>query len=327
MDTTMEPVRLTWSPSAQAVYGLLQYTDKKNLYSLADIMFITNSAFMINIHPESVSSAGPTMFGPSHMMGKGLLAMGFDFSESFAFIPATPEQLEQYTKFVQNSVDRGLPVIGWDLFCPEFGIIYGYDHEKQELYARDAKKDGVIAYCDINNRRYTCIHAMAIVASTLADPLNTLEDSLQRAIDFMDETNLDLSPGYRHGVNGYDAWIQAFTTRQIDIPGNEYNLAVVADGRKFAAQFFEGFQNSIFGQTSLGSELALLATEAALYYNQVAEALALMQLIFPYPNGGEPNDPFEAEQAIKYLVQARGAETKGLVVMKQMLDLLVNRKK
>ena len=59
-----------------------------------------------------------------------------------------------------------------------------------------------------------CIHAMAIVASTSVDPLNTLEDSLRRAIDFMDKNNRDLSPGYRHGVNGYDAWIQAFTTRK-----------------------------------------------------------------------------------------------------------------
>ena len=77
MDTTMEPVRLTWSPSAQAVYGLLQYTDKKNLYSLADIMFITNSAFMINIHPESVSGAGPTMFSPLPYDGERVIGYGF----------------------------------------------------------------------------------------------------------------------------------------------------------------------------------------------------------------------------------------------------------
>jgi hypothetical protein len=319
---TIEPVRLTWSPSAQAVFGLLQYTDKKELYSLADIMFITNSAFMINIHPVTVYGAGPTLFSPFHLMGSGLLAMGFDIGVCFSEIPATPEQLEVYVNFVKNSVDKGLPVIGWDLFCPEFGIIYGYDHDKQELYARDAERDGIIPYSEINNRRFTCIHATAILDSNPVDPMDTFHDSLLRAIQFSDETNRPLSSDYRHGIPGYDAWIQAFTTKHIDIPENAYNLAVVADGRAFAAQFFKNFPNSIFGQTPLGSILAPYAAEAALYYRQTSDTLAQLLPRFPFPHGGEPNDPQEAELAIQLLIKAKSEETNGVTIMKKMLDVM-----
>jgi hypothetical protein len=307
------------------VYGLLQYTDKKELYSLADVMFITGNAFMINVHPVTVFAAGPTLFSPFQLTGKGLLATGFDIAESFYRIPASPEQLERYVQFVKESVDRGLPVIGWDLFCPEFGLIYGYDHHKQLLYARDAEKDGVIPFGEINNRRFTCIHATAILASAPVDPLDTLIDSLRRALQFSNETNRHASSEYRHGLPGYDAWIEAFTTRCIDIPSHAYNLAVSLDGRTFAAQFFSGFPDTVFGKTPLGAELAPLAAEAALHYRETADALAELAERFPFPRGGEPNDREEAEWAIPRLIRAREAETKGVAVMQRMLDLLEER--
>ncbi|QGQ94217.1 hypothetical protein EHS13_04505 [Paenibacillus psychroresistens] len=327
MSKIPEAVRLTRSPTAQAVFGLIPYTDKKEVYSLADIMMITNSAFMINIHPETVDAAGPTLFSPTQLMGDGLMAMGFDIGESYYEIPATPEQLEQYVKFIKDSIDRGLPVIGWDLFCPEFGIIYGYDDEKQELYARDAEKDGIIAYSEINNRRYSSIHAMAVLNSSSVDPLDTLEDSLQRAVHFLDEKNHQPSSQYHHGIAGYDAWMQAFMTRHIHIPENAYNLAVVTDGRKFAAQFFGNFSESIFSQTSLGSQLAPLALEAAAHYSVIAETLSELLLRFPFPQGGEPNNQQEAEHAIKLLNKVKTSEINGLAVMSQMLELVLNRKR
>ncbi|MCD9022633.1 hypothetical protein [Cohnella silvisoli] len=327
MQKASEPVRLTWSPSAQAVYGLLQYTNKKHFYSLADVMFITNSSFMINIHPVTVFGAGPTLFSPYHLMGKGLLAMGFDIGECFYEIPATPEQLEVYVQFVKESVDRGLPVIGWDLFCPEFGLIYGYDHQKQLLHARDAEKVGQIPFSEINNRRFTCIQATAIYASTHVDPLDTLEDSLRRAVAFSLETDRNPSSEYRHGLPGYDAWIEAFKNRGIDIPENAYNLSVTGDGRMFAAQFFSSFSDTVFGRASLDLELTPLASEAARHYRDTADALSELISRFPFPHGGEPNDPNEAEWAIPRLIRARDSEAKGIAVMQQMLDKLLQRKR
>ncbi len=75
--------------------------------------------------------------------------------------------------------------------------------------------------------------------------------------------------------------------------------------------------DSIFEQTPLGSILAPYAAEAALYYRQTADTLAQLLPRFPFPHGGEPNDPQEAELAIRLLIKAKSEETNGVTVLKK----------
>ncbi|MBO9610520.1 MAG: hypothetical protein J7639_31495 [Paenibacillaceae bacterium] len=104
---------------------------------MADVMGYSGDAFRITIDRETVNPAAPTVYSPYDLMGRTFILFGFKVEQVGIPTPATPEQLESFISFIQTSIDKGVPVTGWDLFIPEFGIIYGYDHEKQVLYARE----------------------------------------------------------------------------------------------------------------------------------------------------------------------------------------------
>lgn len=317
------PALLTWTQAAQTVFGILQYTDKKGMFSIEDVMGFSGHAFRITIHRETVNPAAPTVYSPFDLMGRTFQLFGFKVEQIGIPTPASPEKLEEFITFVQSSIDKGMPVTGWDLFVPECGIIYGYDHDKQVLYARDVEKDGTIAYSEINNRRYHFLHAMAISDSQPVEMMSVLRESLKRTIAFSkgEFQKPDHEP-YRNGLAGFDAWIEAFTNKKIDVLGNSYNLAIIADAREFAVKFLRGFKQKWMGTTELEQQLLKLADEAADYYQQVAEPLIEMRAMFPFPQSGEPNDPVQAMRAIELLKLAKAAEEKGIDVMERILDLL-----
>lgn len=315
---------LTWTQAAQTVYGLLQYTDKKDQFNLADVMGLSGHAFRITIDRETVSPAGPTVYSPFDLMGRPLGLFGCKVKQIFFPVPATPEQLEQFVAFVQESVDRGMPVTGWDIFIPEFGIIYGYDHEKQLLYVRDVEKDGTIAYSELNNRRYNVLHSMTITESEPVQFMPVLIESLKQSIAFYrGKLQKPEHEPFRNGLEAYEAWMEAFAGKHINIVGNAYNLAVVADAREFAVKFFGGFRQKWPGETSLERDIVALADEAAAHFEQAASALGAMRAMFPFPHGGEPNDPNEADAAIRLLKQTKTAEEQAVSVMERMLDRLL----
>jgi len=317
------PVLLTWTQAAQTVYGILRYTDKKDMFSIADVMGYSGHAFRITIDRQTVNPAAPTVYSPYDLMGRAFELFGFKVEEVGFPAPATPEQLEQFISFVQASIDKGLPVTGWDLFIPEFGIIYGYDHERQELYARDVEKDGAVAYSELNNRRYNFLHAMAISDSRPVEHLSILRQSLKRSIAFSkgELQKPDHEP-FRNGLAGYDAWIEAFGNGKIDVVGNAYNLAIIADAREFAVKFLGGFRDKWKEPTALEQRLIALAAEAAMHYGEVANALGRMRSMFPFPHGGEPNDPEQADRAIGLIRTAKAAEIRGIEVLERMLEEL-----
>lgn len=316
------PLLLTWTQAAQAIYGLLQYTDQKGRFTLTDVMGYSGHAFRINIHRETVSAAGPTLFSPDQLLSDGLRILGFHSTSVFYRTPATPEQIEHFVRTVQDSIDRGLPAIGWDLFVPEFGLIYGYDHERQVISARDAHKDDTIAYNELNDRQYGSLLAYIVTDSFAVEPVSMLRQALENAVRFARGVAQQPDSPFRHGLEGYDAWIEAFTTRRINIPENAYNLAVVTDAREFAVKFFRSFPAKWPGEKPLERDLRALADQAASHYADVASALSQMRLRFPFPHGGEPNAPGEAEVAVPLLRQAKAAEEQGVQVLEQMLERL-----
>src|SRR5690606_38586247 len=110
------------------------YTDKKN-YTLVDVMGITGHAFRINIDPKRIDVSGPTMFPGGYIIRRNLCNLGFISNLSDTDKPFTPAKVEQVFALIQQSIDRGIPAIAFDLFIPEFGLIYGYDDEQQLFHA------------------------------------------------------------------------------------------------------------------------------------------------------------------------------------------------
>ncbi|MFC5467486.1 hypothetical protein ACFPPD_02070 [Cohnella suwonensis] len=65
-----------------------------------------------------------------------------------------------------------------------------------------------------------------------------------------------------------------------------------------------------------------MAEEAAVHYDKVAEAFIEFQQLFPFPQGGEPNDPANAEEAIRLLEQAKVDEASRVAVLERMREEL-----
>ncbi|GAA0371291.1 hypothetical protein [Bacillus horti] len=312
----------TWTSAAQCMYAVLQYTDRLDL-SLAEVMGFTSHAFRINIHPETVSPAGPTMFDPYQLVAKGLYTLGVHSITASRETPLPPASLEKTIKIIQRGIDGGFPVIGWDLFIPEFGLIYGYDHEKQLLFAKDVDKDGEIPYNKFDQRPNNHMYITVINDVRPRHLVHMLKDGLRTSIDhLLNQSCSWSSPEYKHGLAGYEAWLHAFKGEQIDPFGNAYNAEVVADARKFAHQFFNQLAQKWSAESPLDLRIIDLFQQAEQVYSDVATEMAKLQALFPFPQGGNPEDPKSRSKAVEYLEHAFKAEKIGVKILESLYQSL-----
>ncbi|MBP1993765.1 hypothetical protein [Paenibacillus eucommiae] len=312
----------TWTSAAAAIHAATTYTDKSH-YSLVDIMGITGHAFRINIDPERIDVAGPTMFPGGYLIRRNLCNLGFISNLSDAEKPFTPDIVEKYMALIQQTVDRGIPAITFDLFIPEFGLIYGYDDEKQLFHAKDVSKEGTISYnAFVENRNMLWV--TTIHESLPHSKYETLRMALDMIVDHARgrEWQHIFEGKYLIGLAGYDAWIACMELREADPFGNAYNTAVISDAREFAVQFLRELVIRWNGTNVIERTVRKIAAEAAVHYEKTAAALTEMRSLFPFPQGGHPGDLDVAERAIDLLRKAREAETLGVEELERLLDFM-----
>ncbi|MFC0216417.1 hypothetical protein ACFFK0_28880 [Paenibacillus chartarius] len=312
----------TFTTAAGAIYGAVQYTDKRHL-SLVDVMGFTGHAFRINIDPKEVNIAGPTSFPGGYILRRNLCNLGFISCLADAMTPIPPDKLERTIELVQQSIDRGVPAIAWDLFIPEFGLIYGYDDDKQVFYAKDVSKDGELSYAKFADGKGI------VFVTTISESLpHSKYEMLRMALDMIvdhargREWTHVFKDRYVHGLAGYDAWIGVMERRAADEYGNAYNTEVVSDAREFAAQFLRELVVRWNGDNVVERTVRKLAAEAAEHYGVVAGALVELRGMFPFPQGGSPKEPAVADRAVELLRRARDAETAGVAVLERLLGFM-----
>ncbi|CAG7652115.1 hypothetical protein PAESOLCIP111_06460 [Paenibacillus solanacearum] len=130
---------------------------------------------------------------------------------------------------------------------------------------------------------------------------------------------------YRNGLAGYDAWIEAFQKRNVEVFGNTLHGLYVHDQRMYAAEFMERIAIELQGEDEENQQLSSLAGQAARHYDKVSGCFGAFRNRFPFPKGGDPNDPEQAEAAIQLLTEARAEEGKGVGCLEKMLQILNNQ--
>lgn len=153
------PVKMEQTPStiASTIHAVLQHTNKSYL-SLTEVMGFTSHAFRINLRKKSIDTNSLYAFHGGQSLRRNLFALGFKPLNLCPPVKTiTPEMLHEIIHTIRTSVQRGLPVVGWDLFAKEFGLIYGFDDEQSILYAIDNHKDGTIPYDQLPKRRILCL--------------------------------------------------------------------------------------------------------------------------------------------------------------------------
>ncbi|SFB59888.1 hypothetical protein SAMN05216312_11641 [Cohnella sp. OV330] len=316
----------TWTTAAQAMANMIHYTDKK--LDLVDIMGYSGLAFMINIHEETVDITGPTAsFDWGSTFARGMNNLGFKckYVGTITSPPVAPtlEEIEAGLALAQKSIDRGIPVMAWDLFVPEFGVIYGYDDDAQTLRCKDVVKDDDLPYTKLGHGQIGELFVFGIESSFEANKNDSLRDALEMIIDHarVPITRLDGKP-FRNGIAGYHAWRKAFEAQTVEDLGNSYNSGVVSDAREYAAEFLRRVSADWKEVPVFGSELSELSLAASEHYQKAADALVKMREMFPMWQGGEPNKPEHAEIAISLLETAQVEEEQGVQKLEQMLAIM-----
>jgi hypothetical protein len=314
---------VTRTSAASAIYGAVRNTDKKEL-TLVDVMGITGHAFRMNIDPQMINAAGPTSFPGGYILRRNLCNLGFTSCLADAGSPILPEKVEHTIALVQESIDLGVPAIVYDLFIPEFGLIYGYDDELQVFHAKDVSKDGTLTYTQFADPKIGLLFVVTISESLPHSKYEMLRMALDMILDHARgrEWTHVFKDQFAIGLAGYDAWISVMERQGADEFGNAYNTAVISDAREYATQFLRDLARRWDGTNVVERTVRKQAADAAEHYAVVAEAFRQLRELFPFPQGGKPKDPETAEHAIKLLIQAKEAETKGVEVLEQLFDFM-----
>jgi RNA polymerase sigma factor (sigma-70 family) len=303
---------------AGAVYAVLPFIGH-NEYSLTEVMGLTSQAFRLTVEEECIDATGPTMYFWEPRFRDGLLNLGLDSEHSGdGGAPPTAFMLNKGIVHIRRSIMRGIPVIAWDLFTTEFGIIYGYDDEEQLLYADDTRAKKVIPYDRFGRGLSGGLFVLSITGESSIGDWDAVQNALDMAVR---HANAELTfVGYVCGISAYNCWKDAFRRRCVDPIGNAYTAEIASDARAHAAKFLRLLERKLTSNRC--SEAAAVAGEAAMRYEAISGALNEFSLLFPFPAGGLPNNPADAEAGISLLDQAMIAEEAGVKVLKRLGQLI-----
>lgn len=316
MDRLSLQVRLEPAPTtiAGALHAVLGHTDKDEL-SLSEVMGYTSHAFRINLRAKSIETDSIHSFHGGQALGLNLTALGF---KSLNLCPPvksiTPDILQDIIRTISGSIRRGSPVIGWDLFDKNFGVIYGFDDEKQVLYAKDGKTDGTIPYEQLPNRRILCL--AAVQESLHTNRLDMLKKALEAILDHARGRDGLSFPNVASGLQCYDTWMEALQAGdKISNKGNALNLHIVADARRHSVAFLNGLAEQF------EADIGRLAAAASGHYSRVVEQFEELERIYPYPVTKSSVSPRERKHlplVLELLGKAKEAERQGVAVLEEM---------
>ncbi|BFH62357.1 hypothetical protein PAJ34TS1_29490 [Paenibacillus azoreducens] len=332
----------SWCTAGSVLHGLVQATDQKQ--SLAMVMGLTGLAFRINVLPENVHIAGPTSFDFADIFTKGMRNLGLNVRIVNGLTPGIGENtnlmdeskkgpnamlkrdihqaLPKALDLIQQSLDRGYPVMAWDLCIPEFGILYGYDDEQKVLYFNECGRKDTLPYENLGRGVMEEIFVLA-VDSTFDLPFRErARGALEMILDHYHGRETKIPAEAVKGLAAYDAWIAAFRNKTVEPNGNAYNIVVIGESRKYAAQFLSELARSWDRSGEADTKAASLLMDASETYRGLGEAFDELHMLFPYPQGGEPNDKDGVTQAVSLLEKAKMLETQGARQLEDILQTL-----
>ena len=331
----------SWTSAATIMHKMITFTDRK--VSLPAVMGYSGHAFRINIIPEDVHIAGPTCFFFDHILSQGMKNLGFaaravvgikpamgpnaNLADSGLLTTAAKDKREihqalpEALELIHRSLDRGLPVLTWDTFIPEFGMIYGYDDEQRLLTVHECGKDDTVPYEHLGRGILEDLFVLGIEEQHAFDERSALRGALEMILDHYHGREVQCMNAIQ-GLNAYSVWIDAFRGGKIEPNGNAYNTVLLWDARRNAAAFLNEVSVTWTGETPHDVQVRELSRTAAATYAQMAGQLQELHQMFPFPMGGEPNDPASSERSIQILQSVHALEMQAVLTLEQIYKAL-----
>ncbi|MEK4276972.1 RNA polymerase sigma factor [Paenibacillus sp. FSL R7-0026] len=328
----------TWNSAAASIHEMLGYIGPSP--SLPMVLGMSGLSFRLTILPQDIHIAGPTAYNFKEVLTRGLQHMGYrshavEALASEAGLNANlvdPSMLEEKAKgkrllnprlvqalsLIRYSIHRGIPAVVWDLNIPEFGLIYGYDDAARTLYGTDFIKSGTIPYDHVGRGVNQEVFVLAAESDGMIREMN-LNAALTAVLAHYRGEDPYTLPNTVSGVAAYAVWREALEYRRVEPNGHAYNIAVLWDARRYASEFFKELSLQ-WAPTACYSSLIPFCLQAEELYRNMSQKLNTLAELFPFPEGGLPNEKLHADQAISILLEVEELERAAVVVIKALLE-------
>lgn len=142
---------------------------------------------------------------------------------------------------IKKSIDNGIPAVSWDIGIPEWGLITGYDDEKQKLTTLSVTgEEGEMDYLSLGKREIPILNVLTVTGTNNKSQDDIISDTLKLAkAHLKGEEWCD----NKKGLEAYPALI-SFLDCDFDpnISWNlEYYLGTYAALKYYAWKFFEKY--------------------------------------------------------------------------------------
>jgi len=313
--------RLSWKPMWVTHLGCMKgCSDYLGLEIPIDWLFGgTGHAIVINIH-ESLCPSGPTNWN-TEMLFKLSRNLGIRISRVTGYKEDLDFEEKQQEAFdlVRKYIDSGLPCYGWELEIPEYYVIKGYT-DTEYIYA--GVGEGRRNWRTLGISEIGVLEVCGVSPGTPASDAKVVADAIKFALEIAKTPSKWINPEFKSGPEAYSTWIKALQSGKYNKWGAAYNAAVWHECRKYAAEFLKTAKNRLQNSSSYREEVASLLEEAAAHYAIVADNLAQVSELFPFPPKGSVSSE-KRRKASEHLAAAQKAEESALETLKEILKTLV----
>jgi RNA polymerase sigma factor (sigma-70 family) len=332
----------TWNSAAASIHEMLGYIGSSP--SLPMVMGMSGLAFRLTILPKDIHIAGPTAYNFKEVLTRGLQRMGYrshavEALASEAGLNANlldPSMLEEKAKgkrllnprlvralsLIRYSIHRGIPAVVWDLNIPEFGLIYGYDDAVRTLYGLDFIKSGAFPYDHVGRGVNQEVFVLAAESDGMTREMD-LRAALTDVLAHYGGEDPYTLPNTVSGLAAYAVWREALENRRVEPNGHAYNIAILWDARRYAGEFFKELSLK-WASISHYSSLISICLRAEELYRIMSQRLNTLTELFPFPDGGLPNEKLQADQAISILLEVEELERDAVVAIEALLKEWLN---
>lgn len=281
-------------------------------WTLPEVMAATLDAFRLSV-PPGCDWKGISTFDWSFAAYRAFEQLGFSGS-CFGRPGRTtlsPEQQANVLSFVQDSVDRGLPAVVWNVDMNQFGFIYGYDDAERVIhYSSYPGRAKTVRFEQLGRSGEEPAIFAAALRRRVSRPSSELD--VLRAVVRHARGAEPPVPGFVFGLQGYDKWLEAVERDDLDLQGHAYMAAILAEARQQASLYLQGLS----AQAAEEGKRTLLS-EAAGCYGRAGQAFERMYPSFPFGYGGGKTG---MERIREQLLEAKKAETKGIRLLETFLS-------
>ncbi|MBB6671825.1 RNA polymerase sigma factor [Cohnella nanjingensis] len=302
-------VRRPYALLSLLIWELLRIAGEPD-WTLTDIMGMTGDAFRMNI-PQNCNWRGISTFDWSYVTQCAFESLGIS-GRCFGRPERTTSPEHQITvlSMIQDSIDRGLPAIIWNLNRNQFGFVYGYNDEERTISYTSYQSHHTFRYEQLGRTCEEPALFVATIRGRVTLPASE-QETLTSIVNCCKGKEPQLS-GFAFGLQGYAQWMEAVENGRLDLQGHAYKVAILAEARKQGALYLQRLS-----EKAERAESQLKLEEASLCFRSVSEAFEGIYPSFPFGYGGSNANRLSSIRS--GLLTALEAEKEGICLLESLI--------